>query len=328
MAEAKAEPRASTQVVTGENRAEFMAKKLDIKQVETLEKSVTEKKAEPTPEEKKALEADAEKKADAEAEEEEVKVKKQNPKLERRFSQLTTKRKEAEEATAKAKDEVKAERSAREKAEQEREALRLKYEPPPSADLGPEPQPDQYTDQKQFLSEHTKWAGHKALKERDDKEAGEKNRLAAEARIKSWDERQVAMRTKNPAYDSKIAASDVRVSAEVREVIISSERGPQILLHFAEHPEDAERIGKMTVGGAFIAIGKLEAKLEAEEGKTLKETTKQTDKTPIAEISKAPAPISPLRGSDAPADLPVNGKGEFTGSYEQFKELRRSGKLK
>ncbi len=330
MAEAKAEPRASTSVVTSENLAAFTAKKLGLEQVATLETKVAEVAK---PEDKKAADAEAEKAADKEAEEEEIKVKKQNPKIERRFSQITEQRKKAEAAAESAKAEAKKEREGREKAEQEREAIRAKYEPK-EVELGPEPQLDLYSDKSQFMKDHAKWAGDKAIRERDAEQAAERRKVADEARIKTWNERQAAARKETPDYDAKISESGVKVSEQVKDAIIDSDVGPKILLYFAteDGAKEAERIGKLTVGGALRAIGKLEAKFADEAEKANAAAAKvQSDKQPIAalaEISKAPAPISPLRGSGAAVALPVNSAGEFTGTYEQYKELRKSGKLK
>jgi hypothetical protein len=53
-----------------------------------------------------------------------------------------------------------------------------------------------------------------------------------------------------------------------------------------------------------------------------------TKVVPKVEISKAPAPISPLKGGSPVVDVPVDSNGEFKGSFAKYKELRTAGKIK
>ncbi|HVZ39370.1 MAG TPA: hypothetical protein VHI13_08845 [Candidatus Kapabacteria bacterium] len=46
--------------------------------------------------------------------------------------------------------------------------------------------------------------------------------------------------------------------------LIESEVGPAVLYHLADHPEEARKVMAMTPGRAAIAIGRIEAQLEAE----------------------------------------------------------------
>jgi hypothetical protein len=78
---------------------------------------------------------------------------------------------------------------------------------------------------------------------------------------KIWREREDAFKAKTPDYEHARDTSDVKVSDEVRDAILESEMGPQIIYHFAKHPEDAERINTLTVGGALRELGRLEARL-------------------------------------------------------------------
>jgi hypothetical protein len=97
----------------------------------------------------------------------------------------------------------------------------------------------------------------------------------------------------------------------------------------------------MKVGAALRALGKIEAKLEAEAAKAKeiepedidaeKEPeipAKKTDPEPKIEISKAPAPINPLKGANKPVESRVDSTGKYLGSYEQYKKDRRDGKIK
>jgi hypothetical protein len=73
------------------------------------------------------------------------------------------------------------------------------------------------------------------------------------------------------------------ISGPVKELIFDSDVGPAIALHLAENEELAERIKGMSVVRQVAEIGKLEATL----------TQKKVDKKVV---SKAPAPVSPIKG--------------------------------
>ncbi len=263
-------------------------------------------------------------KAEAEAAEE---VKK-NPKIEARFHDLTEKRKTAETAREKSEAAAKEATARAEAAERQAAELLAKYEPPKSEELGPEPQPEQFVSVADYAKALKDWTSDKVMRDHQAAENEKQEKARAEQVTKDWQGRVTALQTEVPDYEAVINASDVKVSDQVRDAIVESEEGPRILLHLAQNPDEAARIGKLTIGGALKAIGRLEAQL----GKPVaKESAKDAPKaagTPVSEVSKAPAPIVPLRGGSAPAAVPLNASGEFIGTYEQYKALRQSGKIK
>jgi len=133
-----------------------------------------------------------------------------------------------------------------------------------------------------------------------------------------------------PDYIEKINAATVLVSEQVRDAIIESDVGPRILYHLAENPQDAERIGKLNVRGAIKEIGKLEAKYTKVEVKAEPKAEPKTEAKPAGtvEISKAPAPISPLKGASTSIEAAVDSNGVFHGTYAQWKAQRKAGKIK
>jgi len=68
---------------------------------------------------------------------------------------------------------------------------------------------------------------------------------------------------------------------------------------------------------AIREIGKLEARLE-----------KPAESVQSVTRSKAPAPISPIRGAASGSDFKVDSKGEFHGSYQNWKAARQAGKIR
>lgn len=241
-----------------------------------------------------------------------------------RFSVLTNKRKAAE-ADAKAKSEALAtERKAREEATAERDALRAKYEPPKSDVLGPEPTPDQFTDTVEYGKALKDWTAESVRRD-DAKKASD---LADADRVKkqgeAWQEKVAAHTKKSPEYAKKLENSTSEVSNIVRDAIYDSDVGPAILEHLADHPEVAERWRGMTGIAVLKAVGRLEAQLGGDQ----KATVTDIKAAAKAEVSKAPAPITPLGGGGA-AVLRLSGGDEVPKNmtYDQWKKLRESGKI-
>lgn len=315
-------------VVTGENFEAYADKMLAKPGAEP------EEKKEPTPEEKGAAElkeiedkkAAAKAKADADAEEIDHPEPSKKERLNSRFSELTKARKEAE---AKAEREVTAAREARERADaiqQERDALKAKYEPPKSDELGPEPQPSQFTDAGEYGKALKDWTAQATRREDAKKAADAQAKQEADARTKAWTEREAKARNDIPDYEKKLADSPVMVSDNMRDAIIESEVGPQILVHLAENPDLAREFGKMTVGKMLKEFGKLEAGfLKAEKPEPALKLVPKKE----VEMSDAPKPIKPLGGGGAPV-VRLSGSDEVPKgwTYDDWKAAYNAGQIK
>jgi hypothetical protein len=122
------------------------------------------------------------------------------------------------------------------------------------------------------------------------------------------------------------SAADISVSDAIRDAMLESEQGPRILYHLAENPELADKLNSMTQTSALREIGKLEARFEA--NATPKEAKTEAETKPSIARSKAPAPISPIKTSSAVADVGVSADGEFHGTYQQWRDSRKAGKIR
>lgn len=304
MPEAEVEDRSHVVVVTPDNINAFVESKLNPQAEKEPEKKEEAKVEEPK--------ADPDKEAQG--------LDKKEGKLNKRFSELTEQRKAAE---AKAE----TERLRAEAAERKAADLEARLNPPKKDDEGPKR--DQFASDAEYEQARVDYRVDLKLKEKDAKEAEVKQNERREKTIKDFKSRQEAFVKEKPDYAEKLEAAEVVVSNEVRDMIVDSDFGPQILYHFADHPEEAERIRDMTAAGAARAFGKLEARFEKEKAPqgASKSEAKEVS-APKVEISKAPAPITPLKGANAPADLPINGKGEWTGTYQEYKAAVEAGKIK
>lgn len=319
MAEAQAveQPRQAGNVVTSENLTEWTMDRLGL----ATEETPTEAEAvEETPESEPVAE-EGESEHDTEAEGKATEERKQNPKLEKRFSELTKARKLAEENAAKAQ----AEKEALEARLREYEE---RTNPQPKADespIGREPKPDQFDDAFEYAKALAEWSAEKALYERDQQEANRKIEEERQKVLKTWSEKLERAKPNLADFDEVIESTQVVVSNEVRDAIIESDVGPEILYHLASlDGEEAEKFQALPVAKALREIGKLEARFEKQQD--AEETAVRSK--PVVQKSKAPAPLSPLKATGSAMESPIGSDGEFHGSFQAWKAARKAGKIR
>jgi hypothetical protein len=309
------EARLAANIVTSENLAEFAAQKLGL--VETPANEAVNEDADSA-----VTEPDAE--ADQSGQDgegkdatatDEAKEKKPNPKLERRFSEITKQREAA-------RDEARREREAREALETRLRELESKVNPPaekPQNDLGDEPQPEMFNDMFEYAKALAEYTADKKLLERDNEEKARKAAAEQEAKFSAWADRVNAAKNELPDFDDMVQSSEVRVSDPVRDAIIESEHGPKILYWLAENTDYAKKLADMSAVSAIREIGKIEARFDK---------AKEPEPKAVVGKSKAPAPINPLRGAVSTVDGNLDADGNFHGTYQQWKAARASRKIR
>ena len=289
-------------LVTSENIAEFTAQKLGLADRADTVADNSEPDQAPEQSEPKS--------------EDEAKTGKQNPKLEKRFSEITKQREQARE-------EAKREREARESLEAKVAELERRGQPQQRVETqDEEPKPEQFNDAFEYARALAEYSAEQALKNRDRVELEKKYQAEHDKLIEVWNDRLETTKKELPDYQDMIESSDVMVSDQVRDALLESDTGPRILYHLAENPDYAEKLSKMTVISALREIGKLEARFEKAETKSDKTETK-----PVVR-SKAPAPINPLRATGGSMDTTIGSDGEFHGTYSQWREARKAGKIR
>ena len=282
-------------VLTSENSEEFYSNRLGLADEAPVEADPVEE----TPESEPIEEAEEQ----SGQESEEIKAteeKKPNPKLEKRFSELTKQREDA-------RKEAQREREQREQLESRLKELEQRANPTPVYQENEKPQPYQFTDAFEYAEALSEWSAEQALLNRDKQEAERRANQDRQKMLNEWQSRLDAAKTELPDYEDMVASSDVQVSDAVRDAILESDVGPRILYHLAENPDVAEKLNAGSMISALRQIGKLEAQFEKKEA-------------PVAEFkpsvarSKAPAPINPIKGSSGVVDVGVDTNGEFHGT--------------
>ena len=157
----------------------------------------------------------------------------------------------------------------------------------------------------------------KRISEMKQQEAQAKEAEERQKVINQWTSKVAEAKKSLPDFDDMVASSDVVVNDDIRDAILESDVGPQVLYHLAENTDFAKKIAGMSPKAALREIGKLEARFEKNEAPP----------QPVAK-SKAPAPINPIRSGSFKPDVPLDSNGVFYGTASQWKELRRAGKIR
>jgi len=295
--------RTASNVVTSDNLADFHAEKLGLASDEAPAEAET---VEETPDSEPAVEAQAESEPEAEDEAEVTDKPKQNPKLEKRFSELTKRAKQAE-----------ADKASLEARLQE---LESKQAPKQADPIIEKPQASQFNDAFEYAEALAEWSAEKALEQRDIQEQQRKVDEQRNEIIKSWSQKIEKAKANLPDFDDMVASSNVQVRDEVRDAILESDVGPEILYHLASDDDYANKLAQMPTNKALKELGKLEVQFERKEAPIEKSE-------PVAR-SKAPAPLKPITAGKGTSDVLVDGNGAFHGTYSQWKAARQAKRIR
>lgn len=166
-------------------------------------------------------------------------------------------------------DSIIGKRLARERRHWERQ--QTAPEPLPEVPEG-EIRKEDYENEDEFTQAKIQQGVAKALADRDQN-----------AVIEKFAEREEEAIEKYPDYVEKVIKNESLPITEIMaEVIRTLEVGPEVALHLADNAKDAARIAKMPPLQQARELGVIEAKVSAE--------------PPPKEKTKAPAPITPIRG--------------------------------
>jgi len=297
------QPKVASTVVTSENLAEFNANKLGLaseenptEATEKVEPAVNKGQSEPGLAEDEATGTDE---------------KKQNPKLEKRFSELTKARKEAEAQLAE-------ERKSKESLEARLAALEGNQAPrQQEQESNQRPTPDNYKDAFEYAEALSSWSAEQALVKREQEIKQKEVEAKRETVYKTWNQKLEATKAELPDYEDMVASSTVKVNDIVRDAILESDVGPRILYEIASDDDLAEKLTTMSLPSALKLIGKLEVQFERTDSKAEKKT--------VVAKSKAPEPIRPLRSTGGLAEVATDGENI---SFQQWKAGRLAGKIR
>jgi hypothetical protein len=198
---------------------------------------------------------------------------------------------EAEEFAEQQYNERKAAERRADKLERELEESRAKSRPVTVEAV--KPKPEDFKTVQEYDDAVIEWKVDQKLAQKEQEKA--QNARAEEAkRVKEDFSKRIADTMKElPDYEEVTGAVDVELPPHITSHIIESDVGPLLGYHLAKYPDELNRILKLSPIRAIAELGKLEAKLEKPKPQLkVVESTK--------EVSKAPAPITPIEGKTTP----------------------------
>jgi len=192
----------------------------------------------------------------------------------------------------------------------------------------PKPKLDQFETIEKWTEALSDWTEQKVQFDLDQRDLAVRSRIEADSRSHAESElmsRHLArvneFKKTHPDFDAVTQeaieqGTHEKLTPPMNVHILHSEMGPQLMLHFARHPEDAERIAALPLGPAMVAMGRLEAKLEST-GTPAAPTAPAVRPTP----KPAPKPIKPI--SNSATATTQKHPDEMT--QAEYKEFRRRG---
>lgn len=308
MSEAQTEQRQAANIVTSETLADFQAQKLGLADQAPKTEKTSSGDSEPAEQSEQVAQDDAS--ANGE--------RKNNPKLERRFSELTKQREQA-------KAEAQREREQREQLEARLMDLEGRAAPKQAQQQPQEPKPEQFRDMYEYAKALAEYTAEQKIQQMKQAEVQQKLEAERQQVIQTWAERVNQAKAELPDFDDMVASSDVSVSDDIRDAIVESDVGPQLLYYLAENTDFAKKLSNMSARSALKELGKLEARLEKKADKAEK-----SDGIPLSKVaqSKAPPPINPIRGGATGKEVLINARGEFQGSFAEYKAARAQGRIR
>ena len=104
---------------------------------------------------------------------------------------------------------------------------------------------------------------------------------------KNWETRLADTKARHPDYMEVVKNGDIPLNPIMDGYLLDSEIGPEVVYHLSQHPEEAERIAKLS---PFATAREL-AKLETQIGDSLKKQTPARPKI-VTAAKKPPAELS------------------------------------
>lgn len=178
-------------------------------------------------------------------------------------------------------------RAEAEMLRRELETLRSRPEPQrQETQAKGEPKLEQFNNFEDYIAARDSYLERKfeekfTARERQEQEAKRQNETVKAS--ESWNKKLTDIRKEVPDYDDVIEAADIPVSPSMAQAITESDIGPRVALYLANHPDEAESMLNLSPSATLRAIGRIEAKIEAEGNKK--------------QISGAPKPIKPVSGN-------------------------------
>lgn len=148
------------------------------------------------------------------------------------------------------------------------------------------PDPAKFETHSEYFEALTDWKTEQKLNERDQKLEKSKIENEQKKTVQTYQERAKAFAEKNADFDEALAdVDDIVISPAVRDIILTSENGPELAYELAKNRDEFARICKLPSLAAAREIGKIESRLTPKSS---------SEKTESKKITSAPKPLAPV----------------------------------
>lgn len=155
-----------------------------------------------------------------------------------------------------------------------------------------EPRLDDYSSYEDYVGALADYKAEQKLTEilsRQEREQEEREHMTRrQSAREQFDERALAFADAHPDFDRVARNPDLHVTEEMADLLNASERGPDILYHLGQNPQESARIARLPVAQAAMELGRIEARLAA-----LQPNTRTGAPDPIEPISQGTGARSP-----------------------------------
>jgi hypothetical protein len=178
-------------------------------------------------------------------------------------------------------------------AEVYRQVAMRQPEPQPQAKPADEaPLRESFDDYESFLEARTAWITKQAIKaerETERKQSAEQARATEAQQLQArYQESVEAARASMPDFDEVVESADIPITEHIRSALLDSDVAGKLTYHLAKHPEEVERISRLSPVAQIKAIAMLESSFSQP-----------------AKTTKAPAPIKPIGASSSSTKDPA-----------------------
>lgn len=199
---------------------------------------------------------------------------------------------------------------------------------PIQRDPDPKPERAKFVSDEDYFEALADWKADQKFSEREQEQQQARANAAQERLVENWNRRlDLAKGVDLQDFDDVVGKSEVDMPNHLYFAIVESDVGPQLAYYFAKNPDEARLLKGMSPTAALRTLGKIEDRLLAEQAtETVSEKTGKKDSAPAAaasvqkpvEVSKAPAPIEPLKDANSPVEKP---RAQMT--YAEYKAARQ-----
>lgn len=185
-------------------------------------------------------------------------------------------------------------------------------EPKKSVDPAGKPNPDTFDTHAEYVEALTDWKIEQRVKAAKEEAAKTQLMTEQEKLIKAHTERVKSFAEKTDDFNDVLeSVDDVPVSPTIRELLISSDNGPELMYELAKTREEFERINKLSPLAAARELGKIESRLAAAATEPKKEEPKK--------LTKAPKPIGPVGAMGGAVVKSIDDPNLSQAEYERLR---------